>query len=153
MQNAQQQVLWKPYNPSVIHTIGGFLCQPIHVHILLMESNQWITKKYLSQLFHYQGTDISSRFDLWPLSHSFLLCYLLRRVTISVNFSALPSWCPFFFLPFCNSCKSSLCRLSASWGVSRTGLLAAIPVFLGGFKISLSLLKKIIHRILWRKTT
>lgn len=69
------------------------------IHILLMESNQWITKKYHSQFFHYRGTEISPGFDLRPLSHSFLLCYVfLRRMTIFVNFSALPDWCPFFEL-------------------------------------------------------
>ena len=60
------------------------------IHILLMESNQWITKKYHSQFFHYRGMEISPGFDLWPLSHSFLLCYVfLRRMTIFVNFSAI----------------------------------------------------------------
>ena len=111
------------------------------IHILLMKSNQWITNKYHSIFFHYQGMDISPVFDLRPLCHSFLLCYLfLRRMTISVNLSALPNLMSFFFSPFCNSFKNSLCTVQPKNNArARTSFCVRKPATSCGFLWSLAL--------------
>lgn len=94
------------------------------IHILLMESNQWITKKYHTILSLSRNGNFSR---IWfttfgPLVSS-MSCLLEENDNFCKFFSTARLMS--FFWAFCNSFKSSLCRLSAPWEVSRTELFTS----------------------------